>query len=383
MGLLSFYSKSLTSVTDAFYFIGLLYMILFSAKECFIMNRDPQGKDNIPDFGFSDSDGWLGGTGYQENNEFGNNNFDDINTYNGNQYRPSAPPPQSYPQNTYGEPHRYGSELPPYRDGYRDPFSSGISGAPRNTFEAAGPTPPPLILPSKRLSAGFIVLFFAWLVITTGTTAFTMFSGEIWTTFPYSLQLFAGLTVFFIAPPARRSFAFGTFIFIDALFIAGIIVVRLLNPMFTLALTRHSAIHILEALAFITGFSLTVGRLITGAKRKKNCTVPVEGKCLRVITDYVPYTKGKTVSLFRPVYQYEYRGRHYESFDNDNPKLKAPRTGEAQTLLLDPESPADICVRNKTTTGGVILIITGILLMIGSAAFFAVEMAETLELMIH
>ncbi len=366
---------------------------------------------NRDSFDFSGTSGWLGGTGYQENNEFGNNNFDDINTYDTSsidppsrqpepQYQHTARPyPQNqnpyqrterpYPQNTrpaqepYGGSYNVETSRLPYQDEFRDPFNSRETKDLEQAVEAAH-TPPPLPIPEpKKMSAPLLISFFAWVLITSGVTVLSLFSGEFWVTLPFAVQIIAGLMVFFISWPVRRSRNFGIFMIFDAVFAAAMVFLRLSFPMFTLALSKHSALHLFEAVLFFWGFYLTAGRIFTGPKKKKNCTETTTGTCFKVMTDYIPDGRGKNVSIFRPIYQYAYNGKHYESMDSNNPTLKAPKTGTVCTLLVDPDDPSDIYAVNKISAVSIFCFIFGLVLMGWSVLYFIIEMSETLSLMTH
>ena len=356
--------------------------------------NDNNGKSGMDDlsFGFSGTDGWLGGTdgsfgqynGFEDNGAAGYNSGNDVfngmsggdmaedlnagyddnaqDTYSAQIAKSEEPVYDSYADTVY--------DRPAEPDEYSDAYQKALSKVSRhkedqksiwqfgfgesNKADFGMPDWPArhhiekykygdIAVKRSKMNSGRShiaakIMLVAWLVIGIAASVFFFTKHEFWTIIWYIIQAIAGLGTYFAIKPVNRLKGFPIFLVIDALLTGGVIALRFAKPEGIKNLTETMGL-VLGLLVFsIVGIITLLYGGIKFFRSMSRCSHTVEAMCLNAVK--VHSRKSSTVT-YCPIYEFFYNGRKYIVRPDVFTSSVPPKLGKMYKLRINPLYPTD------------------------------------------
>lgn len=280
-------------------------------------------------FGFSDTDGWLGGTGV---------------------YAPKTVSADDSLRKSVEA-----NDSATRRAGYSSAaYRHDLTGTDYKNVAVVRKKPAP-----EPADPNALVFFIAWLVIGVAVSLFCCKVNEFWEILLFLMQAIAGISVFCGSLQNNRMKHFARFLAIDLGVIALFVIMRFVMP---------GAFHTLSyrglpvALIFVIfgsfGVFMLVYSMTTTMHRRQRCTVKVQGMCLEVMCECSHGNRGS--AAYCPIFEYIYNGEKYivrpETFTNISP----PEVNSVSDLLINPDKPEEFFdIRREGRESRVLSIIGG------------------------
>ncbi len=355
------------------------------------------GSEEDYSFGFSGTEGWLGGTeggsdtlGEQDyiGNDSGSleNCFDQSSVENDVPYNDGAAEPFEY-------------DRPADPDEYSDSYMKALEKVSRHkedqksiwTFDFGSSDKADYGMPdwprrrhiekykygdisvqrpkkrNGRASLGAKIMFALWLVLGSVATVVFFSKREFWVLIWFFIQAITGICVYFGVSPKNRVKGFAVFIVADALLTAGVVALRFGNPaaFMRLADSMESIVGTIIASSIGAAF-LTYG--IAGYSRSKSrCPYIVDAMCLNCIR---VTKRSSTAKCYCPIYEFFFNGSKYLVRPDSYNNLAPPKPGGMYKLRIDPLYPTDYFDIKRDGAPHKAAIILGGIWTLGFAAYF-------------
>ena len=375
---------------------------------------DNNGRGSADDysFGFSDMDGWLGGTGdgsgtsnnysagsdgsfIPENNLSDNMNSipvpdlnevsdDDIwnsgNTYNDDSDKQEYDPPAEPKE--YSEAYKKAlskvsrhkedrKSIWQYRFGESNNADFGIPEWParynieKYKYGDIAVKRPKAFYGRSHLVAKIILA--AWLAASIVLTVVFFLKREYWTIVWSMIQITAGVCIYFALRPLNRLKKFPIFLAADALLTGGVIALRLAEPRGFAAFSSNMETTFITLFFTIVGaIPVTFGSAVL-FRYLSRCSVKIMGMCINCIR---VSAKNNTSKLYCPIYEFFYNKRKYIVRPDSYSTAAPPKLGEMYKLRINPLSPTDYFDVKRDGRLYVIVIVSGAIVMAVSLIFF-------------
>ena len=267
----------------------------------------------------------------------------------------------SYPQygnaEQTGQTSYYGSDNTGYtgNDSYsQNSYHSGYGNAyEENTFyqNETENIPPPAPSPDKDSQKLALPLFSVWTGLTIIATVILMCMGQIWSIIFELFHIIPLITLYIITAPKNKLRTAFICIGLSAAFIGLVSIMCISKPGVLAEISNNFAGNLILMLFAVTASLLIVIPKWTYNARRKRCSEKVLATICAVDTYSSRTGKRRYTKVYKPTFEYTFRGRKYTSSENVCTNSYRPVVGRRVEILIDPNQPdyiTDISMRESS-----------------------------------